>query len=162
MLADERPAVDGLDTRRHAGLFSSRDALSIARNRIAAAACGSRHCQQPNPPHLPLWCSPQHIASTGALSKVSSKSRAPSAADIDELFEQLDALRRIRVPDAPAVRRSKQGLSDALNEEVLALRMKRLKPGAANAITAVADKINQAFARLGPMGMADYQLGLLK
>ena len=93
---------------------------------------------------------------------MNSKPRAPTAADIDELFDQLDALRRIRVPEAPAVRRTKQGLGDALNEEVLALRMKLLKPKAANAITAVADKINQAFARLGPTGMADYQLGLLK
>ena len=109
-----------------------------------------------------VWSARQCQRSTGVIANVSSKSRAPSAADIDELFAQLDALRRIRVPDAPPVRRSKQGLSDALNEEVLALRMKLLKPAAANAITAVADKINQAFARLGPMGMADYQLGLLK
>ncbi|MSQ92678.1 MAG: hypothetical protein EXR87_07095 [Gammaproteobacteria bacterium] len=93
---------------------------------------------------------------------VKSKASQPTADEIEQLFVQLDELRRKRVPDAPSVRRSKEGLNDALNEEVLALRMKALKPGAAAAITAVADKINRAFARLGPIGMADFQLGLLK
>ena len=90
------------------------------------------------------------------------KAGKPTAAEVDELFEQLDALRRKRIPDAPAVQRSKQGLNDALNEAVLALRMKALKPRDAEAITAVADRINRAFGKLGPAGMAEFQLGLLK
>lgn len=93
---------------------------------------------------------------------MTGKAAKPTAKEIDDLFEQLDELRRKRVPDAPATRRSKQGLKDALNEEVLALRMKALKPRAADAITAVADKINRAFTQLGPVGMAEFQLGLLK
>ena len=86
----------------------------------------------------------------------------PTNAEVEALFEQLDELRRKRVPDAPAVPRSKQGLSEALQVEVLALRRKELKPRAATAITQIADKINEAFARLGPTGTAEFQLGLLK
>ena len=91
-----------------------------------------------------------------------SKSARPTAAEIDKLFDTLDELRRLRVPDAPAAKRSKPGLNEALNEELLALRMKKLKPKAAKAITEVADQINAAFAKLGPTGVAEYQLGFLK
>jgi hypothetical protein len=91
-----------------------------------------------------------------------AKPARPTAAEIDKLFETLDELRRLRVPDAPAVPRSKPGLTEALNQELLALRKKELKPRAAKAITDVADQINAAFAKLGPMGMAEYQLGFLK
>ena len=42
-----------------------------------------------------------------------AKPARPTAAEIDKLFDTLDELRRLRVPDAPAVPRSKPGLPDA-------------------------------------------------